>query len=247
MDINLKLDNLEQYQLDGLWQMENRYFAQFQNISLPLGGFNKNDCDELYMLLKNYLTSNQLQELKIADIGCWTGFSSLIFALLVSKYNGQVFSVDWFQGSPKTNLDFAGQYFNIKKIFDDNIQQYDQKKYIKVIQSTSEEASKKFEDSSLDVVFLDADHRYEYIKNDIWLWLPKLKSGGLLCGHDCEMIFTKGLDTLYEVYNNSDIAEVIHFGVCRAVTELGGQKVREYNIHAPLEWPQSVIWYYIKP
>lgn len=36
----------------------------------------------------------------------------------------------------------------------------------------------------LDFVFIDGDHKYESVKKDITLWLPKIKDGGWLCGHD---------------------------------------------------------------
>ncbi len=36
----------------------------------------------------------------------------------------------------------------------------------------------------VDFIFIDANHEYEYVKKDIELYWPKVKSGGVLCGHD---------------------------------------------------------------
>ena len=49
---------------------------------------------------------------------------------------------------------------------------------------TSLEASKLYEDESLDVVFLDASHKYEDIKDDMIAWYPKVKKEGIIGGHD---------------------------------------------------------------
>lgn len=49
---------------------------------------------------------------------------------------------------------------------------------------TSESYAKKVDDSSLDVVYIDGDHKYSSVTNDLHLWYPKIKSGGFLCGHD---------------------------------------------------------------
>ncbi len=54
----------------------------------------------------------------------------------------------------------------------------------KILRMTSEEASHEIPDGSLDFAYLDAQHHYEAVKEDIGFWLPKIKPGGLLGGHD---------------------------------------------------------------
>ncbi len=55
---------------------------------------------------------------------------------------------------------------------------------IKVLKMFSSEAAKHIKDASLDFAFVDGNHEYPYVKEDIGLYLPKIKKGGLLGGHD---------------------------------------------------------------
>lgn len=50
------------------------------------------------------------------------------------------------------------------------------------VQST--EAAARFQDKSLDFVWIDGNHEYDAVKADISAWLPKIKPGGVLAGHD---------------------------------------------------------------
>jgi len=52
------------------------------------------------------------------------------------------------------------------------------------IEMSSLEASKTFEDETFDFVYIDAEHTLEMVKQDIQVWLPKVKKGGMLSGHD---------------------------------------------------------------
>lgn len=44
----------------------------------------------------------------------------------------------------------------------------------------------QIKDQSVDLVFIDADHSYESVKKDILKFTPKLKTNGLLTGHDID-------------------------------------------------------------
>lgn len=53
-----------------------------------------------------------------------------------------------------------------------------------IIEKPSLEAAKCFDDASLDFVFIDADHSFSAVCEDINMWFPKVKQGGFLTGHD---------------------------------------------------------------
>jgi predicted O-methyltransferase YrrM len=39
-------------------------------------------------------------------------------------------------------------------------------------------------DESLDFVFVDANHSYDSVREDLLAWMPKVKPGGWVMGHD---------------------------------------------------------------
>ncbi len=56
--------------------------------------------------------------------------------------------------------------------------------YIEIMTMDSLSASCTFPDGSIDFVFLDSSHKYEITKSEIRCWIPKIKDGGILAGHD---------------------------------------------------------------
>lgn len=53
-----------------------------------------------------------------------------------------------------------------------------------VLRQTSLEAAQQVADATLDFVFLDGDHTSEAVRADLRAWWPKIRPGGILCGHD---------------------------------------------------------------
>lgn len=52
------------------------------------------------------------------------------------------------------------------------------------IETYSMEAVKQFKDESLDFVYIDGDHSYKAVTDDMTAWIKKLKPGGVMAGDD---------------------------------------------------------------
>lgn len=76
-----------------------------------------------------------------------------------------------------TDSDWQEIYMDVCKMFDGD-------KRTKILRMMVEHAPERFENGSCDLVYIDADHRYESVKRDIFDWLPKVRNGGIIAGHD---------------------------------------------------------------
>lgn len=75
---------------------------------------------------------------------------------------------------------------------------------VQFIRKFSEDAAELIKNNSLDFVYMDGNHQYEFVKKDVELYYPKVKKGGFFGGHD---------------YTNSSLTVLENFGVFRAVNE----------------------------
>jgi hypothetical protein len=115
------------------------------------------------------------------ECGAWLGKSSA-YLCDIAKERINVFIVDSWQGSVNeiTTEQKLAQETDIFKIFVDNM---GERKFTP-IRKLSHEAVLEFEDESCDVIYIDMEHTYEAVCKDIDMWLPKVKVGGYLAGHD---------------------------------------------------------------
>ena len=121
------------------------------------------------------------------EIGAWKGASTAFMAVEIanSKKNIRFDTVDTWLGAndsveQKNDKDVLDG--NLYQVFLENIKPI--RSYVKPIQATSVDASKKYADKSLDFVFIDGGHTYDDLIADITAWQPKVKDTGILAGDD---------------------------------------------------------------
>ena len=70
-----------------------------------------------------------------------------------------------------------------------------------VIKGFSMDIVKQFEDESLDFCYIDANHSFRYIAEDIYEWSKKVRKGGIVSGHDYSVVTDKhGLNACHVKY-----------------------------------------------
>ncbi len=120
-----------------------------------------------------------------AEIGVWEGsnadgmFKSLGSELkklfLVDSYEPYIDGTQDGKCEP-LQRDFSGSEKTAHSVLRD--------KPVVWLKKKSIEAAKEIEDNSLDFVYIDAAHQKSNVLEDIAVWLPKVKKGGLIGGHD---------------------------------------------------------------
>lgn len=70
------------------------------------------------------------------------------------------------------------------KLFQQVRTRFAKNRNVNVIRKTSMDAVNDFRARSLDFVYIDADHRFPFVANDLYYWYWRVKRGGIIAGHD---------------------------------------------------------------
>lgn len=81
-------------------------------------------------------------------------------------------------------IDPWGESFNMKWSYRRSVKRLERFENKKLIVKTSMEALNDFEDESLDFVYIDGNHELKYVIEDLVEWTKKVKTGGVISGHD---------------------------------------------------------------
>ncbi len=118
------------------------------------------------------------------EVGSWIGMSAAYLGVEIvnSGKDIKLDCVDNFEGTIETQDQPCVINKTMYNEFLVNIEPL--KHIINPIKLPSTEASKLYENESLDFVYIDAEHTEEAIKQDLKHWYPKVKVGGVFAGHD---------------------------------------------------------------
>lgn len=153
--------------------------------------------------------------IEMVEVGSFSGESAVIFhrELEFIKFS----AVDlWKEEGHYANTNML----RIEEVFDSRTKTFG----INKLKMSSVEGAKTFENASLDFVYIDADHTYECVYEDIRAWLPKIKIGGYIGGHDYGIRRWPGVKrAVKELLGNPDMTFIDNSWII----EVSGNKLSE--------------------
>jgi len=160
-----------------------------------------------------------LQALPANSVGCelgvWRGdFSEEILKLVKPE---KLFLIDpWLYQPEYSNSWYGGGVAKNQQDMDDILDlvktRLSDYSGVEMIRKKTDELSDEIPEESLDWVYVDGNHQYEFVLNDLRTFFAKVKPGGIICGDDygrgkgapitravkefledgsCEMVWTK--------------------------------------------------------
>jgi len=117
------------------------------------------------------------------EVGSWKGMSSCYMSVEIINSGKEIKfdCVDVWEYTPTQKDISRAQFDNLYEIFKKNTLPVSH--IINEVKMLSNEASKNYEDESLDFIYIDGAHDYDNTKLDVESWFPKLKIGGIIAGH----------------------------------------------------------------
>lgn len=139
----------------------------------------KKDYECLQELVDFIGYEKDLSKMAIIEIGSYVGESTTFFA----KHFGQVISIDPFENG-YDETDDACHHADFEDVYKQFLKNTESFKNIKHFRLTSKIGAAFLRLMKVDFVYIDGNHLYDFVKNDIQDYLPLIKSSGYIGGHD---------------------------------------------------------------
>ena len=131
-----------------------------------------------------------------AELGSHFGASyfAACQAMQLNNPSGKAIAIDLWQGDEQAGLYDESVFISFKNILN--------RKYSDVgdfLRMSFDDASKVFEDQSIDLLHIDGLHTYEAVKNDYETWRSKVTNNGVILFHDTNVFYGRfGVWKLWE-------------------------------------------------
>lgn len=157
---------------------------------------------------------------KGVEVGTCKG---LFAANLLSLWPGQLYCVDAWAPIPGYDEQYDHEA-NLKEAHE-RLREYEDR--CTICRMTSLQASEGFENATLDFVYLDANHGYQAVRDDLNAWYPKVRKGGILAGDDYGIVPEQWIEMGHGK---------VRFGVKRAVDEWAKTHRKNISIDILADW-----------
>lgn len=130
-------------------------------------------------MINHYLKNN--------DIGCELGvFIGNFSNILLNKNPNKLYLVDLFNGIQESGDKDGNNIIKVdlEQAKTNLINFYKNDARVNIVQSSTVDFLNSKPDNYFNYVYIDADHSYEAVKNDLKLSYKKIKNGGFILGHD---------------------------------------------------------------
>lgn len=165
-------------------------------------------------------------DLRILEVGSWLGGGS---TQVLARFAAELVCVDHWGGNRTDAHRGVVESADPIELFRRNTAAFSERLVMVVADSVV--AATLLPDYAFDFIFIDADHRYQCVRADLLAYLPKLRRGGVIAGHDCEgrvssgvMRFTEDQLTVDSIRSPIQKFTHLHPGVIVAVHEVFGDR-----------------------
>jgi protein-L-isoaspartate O-methyltransferase len=123
------------------------------------------------------------KKINIVELGCCQGGATKLFALMFKS----VVTIDaWDEAYKEGYRELSKDYLiNAEQAARKSLGKY---KNVTIVKGFSDKVAQNYEDDSFDMIYIDSAHDYKTVKKELIAWLPKVKKGGILSGHDFKNI-----------------------------------------------------------
>lgn len=163
------------------------------------------------------LALRRMRAARICEVGVWKGEH---LAALVGSGAGEIVAVDSYCNDHLSNagLEFPQSFH--EQMYARLLVIQAAHPQVRPVRIKSIEAIKTFPDGYFDFVYIDADHAYAHVVEDM-AWYAKVRKGGLFAGHD---------------HQEKTLPNGVKFGVIQAVAEFSAKINRPYRILSCTSW-----------